>query len=780
MSEKLISPGVLTKEIDASFLPSAVGAIGAAIIGPAAKGPILVPTIINDARELEKIFGSTFESGSTGEKFEYFTTITAKNYLKHKSPVTIVRVAGDNSAKAANSSLGISDLHLILSSSRMNHDSASGATSVLNVNDKGAILSSVDENVVGLGTGTDAASKALGKLAFTTGLENNMSMSLGDVTFRFKTTGHASSSVNTPTLILVPTGSNITDAAVNLAGAINNSGSLHGLTSIVSASTGPDGTLQLTASVHGQYFEGTPVERWNNGVTLSSAVIVTQSSAVAGGGFGTLEQVSSGSYNLSKLTIPFKLHALSEGAILNNQNEQTASSTTFKGEQVNGDKLTNGSVDNFRWEIQDIDNTRGTFTLLIRAGHDTIKRKQVLEQWPELSLDPTQNNYIERVIGNQNTTIAGSGTEKYVKTTGEFPNKSKYVRVEIFKQTPNYLDENGSIQFSHFSASLPAVGSGSQGGGFANGSDGNLQHPIKLYDTIEETNTQGLNPGVDANGKTSYEDAINLLANQDEYDINLLFMPGLVSSKHGSLITKAIDMCEDRQDTFFVFDNNLYGAGVTEATTQAQGFNSNYAATYYPWVQILDVETKYRWVPPSVAVSEVYAFNDKVSNPWFAPAGLNRGKVNAITAERKLLESQRNTLYKSNVNPIATFPGQGVVVFGQKTLQKKLSALDRVNVRRLMIRVKKFIASSSRFLLFEQNTPALRKSFLNIAQPFLERVKSQSGLNAFKVVMDETNNTANTIDRNQLIGQIFLQPTKSAEFILLDFTIQRTGASFSE
>ena len=121
-----------------------------------------------------------------------------------------------------------------------------------------------------------------------------------------------------------------------------------------------------------------------------------------------------------------------------------------------------------------------------------------------------------------------------------------------------------------------------------------------------------------------------------------------------------------------------------------------------------------------------------------------------------------------------------VTVFGQKTLQKKPSALDRINVRRLLIKVKKFIASSSRFLVFEQNTSATRRRFLSIATPFLEQVQADSGVNAFRVVMDETNNTPDTIDRNQLVGQLFIQPTRTAEFIVLDFTIQPTGASFPE
>ena len=186
-------------------------------------------------------------------------------------------------------------------------------------------------------------------------------------------------------------------------------------------------------------------------------------------------------------------------------------------------------------------------------------------------------------------------------------------------------------------------------------------------------------------------------------------------------------------------------------------------------------------VPPSVSMAGIYAFNDKVAAPWFAPAGLNRGGLDtALQAERKLTQSDRDDLYDSHINPIATFPGQGVTAFGQKTLQKKASALDRINVRRLLIKVKKFIASSSRFLLFEQNNAGTRRRFLDIVNPFLETVQSQSGLSAFRVVMDESNNTPDVIDRNIMYGQLFLQPTRTAEFIILDFTVQPTGATFPE
>ena len=175
----------------------------------------------------------------------------------------------------------------------------------------------------------------------------------------------------------------------------------------------------------------------------------------------------------------------------------------------------------------------------------------------------------------------------------------------------------------------------------------------------------------------------------------------------------------------------------------------------------------------------MYAFTDGSSAPWFAPAGLVRGGIpTVLQAERKLTRSERDTLYTSNVNPIATFPGQGIAVFGQKTLQSKASALDRVNVRRLLIELKKFVGDQANNLVFDQNTITTRNKFLSAVNPFLDSVVQRQGLYSFRVVMDDTNNTADVIDRNQLIGQIFIQPSKTAEFIVLDFTLEPTGATF--
>jgi len=483
----------------------------------------------------------------------------------------------------------------------------------------------------------------------------------------------------------------------------------------------------------------------------------------------------------------FNLYTFNEGTL---QNTKLDSHLTGSEYITTNGLLVSGSKHNLRWEVTSLNRDKGTFTLLIRRGDDNDKRKQVLETWNNVSLDPNSNNYIAKAIGDSYISLGGTESDPYVQYNGQYPRKSKYVRVEVLKETVDYIDENGNIRLNSLSASLPGPNSGSFVGasdgyygfdalGNPNGTNITTHH----YNEYISTNSQGYNPATANQGLTAYNKALNLLKNQDEYDFNLLLLPGIVEDKHRAVSAKAIDICEDRGDCFVIIDPVIYGTtNVTTVNDRAKAHDSNYAAMYWPWIQMPDNEVgKNVWVPPSVALGGIYAFNDKVAHPWFAPAGLNRGGIDvAVQAERKLTQTNRDNLYDSNVNPIATFPGQGVTVFGQKTLQKKSSALDRINVRRLLIRVKKFIASSSRFLVFEQNTAATRRRFLNITQPFLETVQSQSGLNAFRVVMDESNNTPDVVDRNILYGQIFVQPTRTAEFIVLDFTIQPSGATFPE
>ncbi len=324
--------------------------------------------------------------------------------------------------------------------------------------------------------------------------------------------------------------------------------------------------------------------------------------------------------------------------------------------------------------------------------------------------------------------------------------------------------------------------------GFQGGFDGQSPAiPINVGADIIPGNTQGLNcTNIKSPGSVAYKQCIAALGNADEFDINLIVTPGVFYQHHSYVAQLVIDMVEARGDCFYIMDNVVFpksnqSTGLIDAAINvASTIDSSYVGTYYPWIKILDTNmNKIISIPPSVIMPAIYAANDKSSAEWFAPAGLNRGGITqAVQVLDRLTHSERDTLYENRVNPIAAFPGQGICVWGQKTLQIKPSALDRINVRRLLINLKKFIASSSRFLVFEQNVASTRNRFLSIVNPYLEQVQQRSGLYAFQVKMDESNNTPDLIDRNILYGQIYLQPAKTAEFIILDFNILPTGAAF--
>ena len=317
---------------------------------------------------------------------------------------------------------------------------------------------------------------------------------------------------------------------------------------------------------------------------------------------------------------------------------------------------------------------------------------------------------------------------------------------------------------------------------FQGGFDGlNPARTVAMGVDISATNTMGFNLATSVTaGSVAYKRAIDAVSNPEAYDINLLVLPGVIQEFHPYITDYANATCENRGDCFYIMDLTGIDTGVDSAVQQTAGYDSNYAAVYFPWIKVFEpTNNKYIWVPPSVSMPEVYAYSDQRAAEWYAPAGLNRGGIpGAVGLRQRLTSANRDDLYEARINPIASFTNQGIVVWGQKTLQLRMSALDRVNVRRLLLTIKKFIASSARYLVFEQNVEATRQKFLNIANPYLASIQERSGLYSFKVVMDASNNTSDTIDRNMLVGQIYLQPTKTAEFISLEFNIMPTGAIF--
>jgi len=517
-------------------------------------------------------------------------------------------------------------------------------------------------------------------------------------------------------------------------------------TTFISGSTNDSRTYSYFTSIAAyNYFV-------NGGTSLLVSRVVTGSYSSA-----TSSLIPTGSGGPTTGLSPFVLETLSEGIIMNSTSTE-----------ISNNALPSGSADNVRWQIVNQNTSSGTFDLLVRRGDDTSLQPVILETWSGLNLDPLSSNYIARVIGDQVENY--NSTNIQMEISGSYANRSNFVRVkQVNFTTPNYFDNNG-VAKNQYTGSLPVNSSGSFGGAI-----GTIRNGAKFYNEISTTDSQGLTGGC-------YDNMVDLLSNKDDYQFNILLTPGLVDSfaGHVSQITELITNTQNRGDNIFIIDPVGYGSTVSNVVSQAASRNTSYGAAYWPWCQIIEPSTgDLVWVPASTMVAGVYAYNDSVSEPWFAPAGINRGGLSTVVRpEQKLSQANRDTLYTGKVNPIATFPGTGVVVYGQKTLQTRASALDRVNVRRLLISLKSYISQISNNLVFEQNTIATRNQFLSQVNPYLTSVQQRQGLYAFKVVMDDTNNTPDVIDRNELRGQIYLQPTKTAEFIYLDFNVTPTGATF--
>jgi uncharacterized protein len=516
------------------------------------------------------------------------------------------------------------------------------------------------------------------------------------------------------------------------------------------------GAVQSGSSVYSYLTSIAANNYFQNGGTSLLVTRVTSGSFTS----ATSSLIPTGSGGPTDGLSPFVLETISQGEIMNNTGAETSGA------------LVSGSSDNVRWEIPTVNTSSGTFSLSIRRGDDNNVQKVVLESYNNLSLDPYASNYISKVIGDVDFNLVSDNGDYFIQQTGSYSNISKYVRVkQVNYNTPKYFDNNG-IAKAEFTGSLPAASSGSFGSAIGSNIP-TKAGGAKFYNDISAADSQGLTG-------SDYNNAIALLSNVDEYKYNVISVPGLLASTHATQTTAIVNNTIGRGDAIAIVDLVAYNSQINAVINQASGFDSSYAAAYWPWLQTIDPNTgEAVWVPASTMIPGVYAFTDASSDPWFAPAGITRGALGqVIRAERKLTASNRDDIYEANVNPIATFPGSGVTVFGQKTLQKRASALDRVNVRRLLIALKSFIGQVAEGLVFEQNTAATRNNFLSQVNPYLESVQQRQGLYAFKVVMDETNNGPDVVDRNELVGQIFLQPTRTAEFIVLDFNVLPTGAVF--
>jgi hypothetical protein len=746
MAEKIVSPGVFTRENDLSFIAQGVGAIGGVFIGPLKQGPAFKPTIVNTQSEFEDIFGVVDST--------YYTENAVQNYLRETGVATIVRVAGLG---------GYQELGPI---------------------------------------GIIASGSGFQKLVYT--LNNtetsNTSASFTGTTF--------SSSLNTITIDFL-TGSsynvNITpasDMSVTKTFGTTALGNKYAYT--YTAFENIIGTTNYSAS--GVIL---PLQNFNSDAVGASTPMI-QSQIIGGS-----------RYDL------FKVNTISDGNAENSRFKIVISDVKAAGSVAGSDYATFtlqvrkfNDTDKRKYVLETYSNLNLDPTspnYIARAIGDRYITTDTSGKITEYGDYSNKSRYIYITPSNPDTipvTAAPYGNAGYSHPifagiyTGSLVDVS-YKSTSVSSTTPGGFDFEGTLstdnnQFlkpipanattsSAFSldtdASLPLTGSAADAvakrafvvalqGGF----DG--MSPAKTIAkgvNITNVNSQGFDLSTSAkSGSVAYQRALDAISNQDEYDINLVVMPGVIQTLHTSVAQAGIDLCEARTDCFYIMDSVAQDGTIDGAVEVADGLDTNYAATYYPWIKTIDLNTnKMVAVPPSVLMPAVFAANDNTAAEWFAPAGLNRGGITgAIGVVNRLTHSDRDTLYEGKVNPIAQFPGQGIVAFGQKTLQSRPSALDRINVRRLLITVKKYIASTSRYLVFEQNTAETRNKFLNTVNPYLEGIQQRQGLYAFRVVMDDSNNTPDVIDRNILQGAIFLQPTKTAEFIQIDFNILPTGATF--
>jgi hypothetical protein len=783
MAERIVSPGVFTRENDLSFLPQGIGEIGAAFVGPFKEGPAFIPTIVRTQAEFEDLFGTP--DGT------YYTPYAVQNYLREAGTATIVRVAGINGYEqqlpfgveyVSGSSRSL--LGVFFANTQGALDTGSGQA-------PGYATASIDFTHIASSSNFTLSGSVL-NFAGTASVAPDSFSDINDV--------FGTSAVNT-----IAGSKNVyaynyfNNAAYNIENAIESGIGQLRLVQLPNQDFTPPGgaTSASTPWVMSQDIFG---ERYN---------LFRIHTKGHGQVYNTKFKVSISNIKPATATGPATFTVTVRG--FDDTDRRKIVLESFQNVNLDGDSPNFiGRIIGTRFLT--IDNN-GKITE--NGDYRNRSRFIYVETADPAGYPANAAPYGHEAYYNPITHTVPTSVPAVIFSTGSLENNASDSRkfsgfdfetgVEfVSSQNLTYLKpvpetaqfganerfglENAPISLPFYTTPNPLredINKRQFSIAFQGGFDGlNPVTPIKLAGDITGVNSQGLDLSTStSSGSVAYVKALAAISNPDEWDLNLLIAPGVIREFHPFIFDRIVDICEDRSDCFFIGEVAGANSGINSAVDQAEQVDTSYAGTYYPWVKTFDRNTnKLVTVPPSTLLPAIYAANDRLAAEWFAPAGLNRGGlVGAVQVLDRLTQAERDTLYEGKVNPIAVFPGQGICVWGQKTLQRRASALDRINVRRLLITVKKFFASTARYLLFDQNTAVTRNRFLNTVNPYLESVQQRQGLYAFRVVMDETNNTPDVIDRNELRGEIYLQPAKAAEFIILDFNILRTGqAAFGE
>ena len=826
MAERIVSPGVFTQENDLSFLPVGIGEIGAAIIGNTQKGVAFEPQVIRSFNEFQDQFGA----GTDGTYVPY----TVKEYIRHAGAVTIVRTLGLSGYSESNSAL----IYTFASGTvgaDITQSMFIGAVLHPTARDEDAAFAS--DSAIGTFVTSEFFNTALSHSFTNTEATTNLTFSfdesnadyilncLGQSSGRYVPTATLDAS-DTPVQSVyvyslfnsesiaqhidnMKSGSNLAQGAGPIYTTAMSSSRMDldfngGTYSPIGASGYSHAATPWVRSqtVNGSTFRLFKIHTLGHGNAVNddfkiSISNVKKAGSVKGDDYGsfTLQVRKYDDTDTRPVSVETYANLSLDPDNANFIGRRVG--TQYRSYDSNGKLIVNGFYPNIseyiRIEVEESVENKVFSPKLVPFGHDaylspfsvdlntfnTTTPAQTAGYPPAVLVTSKSHDDSKTFFGFEFNSDNAKGNYNYVAplsdTAAAVHNKAFSLdTMALSGSATNFVDLDSPLKYKKFSIA------------FQGGFDGvNPALRVSVGKDLLAGNSFGHDvSSATSTGYTVYKKAIDAIANPDEIDINLIVTPGILNSNSTAVIAKAIEVCEDRGDAFYIFDpnNSLNGDSIANATSQADSYDTNYAAMYYPWVKILDSATnRFKFVPPSVVIPGVYAFNDKVAHPWFAPAGLNRGSLTTVLdVYTRLTHAERDELYEGRINPIAVFPRTGVCVWGQKTLQAKPSALDRINVRRLLIAAKKFIASATKYLVFENNTTATRQRFLNIVNPYLESVQQNQGLFAFRVIMDETNNTPDIIDRNIMKGEIFLQPAKAAEFIIIDFNIMPTGASFDE
>ena len=842
MAETIISPGVFTEERDLSFLPQGIAGIGAAVVGPTEKGPAFTPTTVTSISEFNKIFGDNTEDKN--EYFvpitarQYFaggaTSLTVVRTLHldgyHYGAGEAILIYASGSGGNTDAGEAGYALLAVLAPAEGTHTATNASwitstaysASAFDLNMSNGSFSQVD-----VGMSFDSSSGVyLDKVLPT---DSKATTRSGGTSALYYVYSHFRKSSDFRSKIATAAG---TRAVYAITGSLNfTSGSTSfGNTGQASAWTGnKEASTARTPYIQSQLVGSTRYDLFRcytrsagtraNRICYVEINNIIPPADVPASDYGTFTiQVNKYAPDKDKVV----LETISDCSM-------DPSATNFFARQI-GDKFittdSNGDITEYGdypnkseyIRVGDFDDIKNNVVPAsqVPMGHGAVNlpvqppsvsgatgpadftlysnvnsvvtasmtTTQIDKKTSQLSMNPEPYGFDFDDLDNANfcapipSNAAGTTLSTGIQVSMSLEDMSGSADTGTKFSTSTYANATTEITLtnSHKSQRKFKVP-------FQWGFDGNNPHTaINTGLNISATNTQGFAiNSTSAAGYTSYKRAIDTIKESERVDFNLLLMPGVNHSQHSSITNYAISAIEDRADAFFVLDPSAYGDSISTTKTTVKPLDTNYAGVYYPWVKVVGNTGRQTWVPPSVVIAHAIANNDAVASEWFAPAGLNRGGLSMVSgAEKKLRGPERDDLYDARINPIAHFTGQGFSVFGQKTLQGLPSALDRINVRRLLITVKKFIASASRFLVFEQNDVQTRNRFMNIVNPYLESIQQARGLTSFRVVMDDSNNTPDVIDRNRLVGQILLQPTRTAEFIVLDFVVLPTGASFPE